>query len=98
MQFKFLQNNENVLFNNAIIRACENYYSLFLENKINGILTNRQHKKDGLGTFYITEYEHNFDDDSHYATIIFIYETLEIPKLIFRFKNEKIMCLTLSHT
>lgn len=98
MRFKFLQNNENILFNNAIIDACENYYVNFIENRILGITSNRQHTISGLGTFFIVDYEFCYEDNSHYSTINFTYETLQFPKLIFRYKNEKLMCLTLTYT
>jgi len=98
MNFKFLSNNETILFNHLIIEACESYCYSHIQNSINGLTSNRQKRVNGLGTFFIIEFEFDSLENSYFTTILFSYETLEHPRLTFRFKDERIMSLTLSHS
>ena len=96
MYFKFLE-NETILFNKKIIKNCEIYFERYIESYFNNDFPNRQCNLPGIGTYYITEFEVDAQDNNAvYGTINFVYETIETSKLIFRFKNYKIMSITIT--
>jgi hypothetical protein len=98
MYFKFLNNNENVLFNQQIINACQRFYYDYLESFNNHELVNRQHNVSGLGTFYLVDFEYCSVESCFYGTVNFLYETMTIPKIVIRFKDERIMSVVVTHT
>ena len=98
MYFKFLNNNENVLFNQEIINACRRFYADYLESFNNHELANHQHNVSGLGTFYLVEFEYDDNERSFFGTVNFLYESIRIPKIIIRFRDNTIMSITVTHT
>jgi hypothetical protein len=98
MYFKFLNNNENVLFNQEIINSCQIFFNDYLEKFNNHEMANRQHNVSGLGTFYLVEFEYDGNESSFFGTVTFLYETMTIPKIVIRFRDERIMSVTVSHT
>ena len=98
MYFKFLNNNENVLFNQEIINSCQRFYHDYLDGFNNHELGNRQHNVSGLGTFYLVDFEYCSIESSFFGTVNFLYETMTIPKIVIRFKDERIMSVVVTHT
>ena len=98
MYFKFLNNNENVLFNQEIINSCQIFFNDYLEKFNNHEMANRQHNVSNLGTFYLVDFEYDGNESSFFGTVTFLYETMTIPKIVIRFRDERIMSVTVSHT
>lgn len=97
MHFKFLSNNHDVLFNQEIINSCQRFFNNYLEAFNNHELSNHQHKVDGLGTFYLVDFEYDDIERAFFGNVHFLYERLTTPKIIIRFRDDRIMSVTVTH-
>ena len=97
MYFKFLNNNEDVLFNQEIINSCQRFYNDYLDAFNNHELANRQHYVPNLGTYYIIDFEYDDNENSFFGNVVFSYEILTTPKIIIRFRDDRIMSVTITH-
>jgi hypothetical protein len=98
MNFKFLTNNENTLFNNRIINLCSDFFSMFIADYENNVASNRQLTIADLGTFYIIEFEHVLDMSSYFGTVIFVHQYFPSTKLTIYLRDNNIMSVTTSNT
>jgi hypothetical protein len=97
MYFKFLNNNEDVLFNQEIINSCQIFYNDYLNAFNNHELANRQHCVPNLGTYYIIDFEYDDSERAFFGNVVFSYEILTTPKIIIRFRDDRIMSVTITH-
>ena len=98
MNFKFLTNNEITLYDNRVIGLCTDFFGMFIQNYENRVITNRQLTIPNLGTFFITEFEHDLDMLSYFGSVVFLHRSYPSTKLTMRLRDCNVLSVTVGHT
>lgn len=90
--FKFLSTNENTMFDYSVITRARSYVSHFLDCVRTFGFANRQ-LTFRSGTFYITEFDYDSNEDSYYTTLIYCFREY---KATFRYRDDLLMSINVS--